>query len=729
MPASIFKGTLTGNIPRLCERIIMNQTLVIERNEMKTEYSLSRTRNIGLIAHIDAGKTTTTERILYYTGKIYRLGDVDEGTTAMDWMEQEKERGITITSAATTCFWKDYRLNLIDTPGHIDFTAEVERSLRVLDGAIGIFCAVGGVQAQSETVWFQARRYDVPRIAYINKMDRIGADFFGTIEMMRSRLLANPLILQIPIGSEKNFLGIVDLVEERAIIYKQDDMMHFETSPIPFDLEMKAKEYRQKLIEQLAERDANLMQRYLDNRRIYPEMLKKAIRKETLKGKILPVFCGSSLKNKGIQLLLDGVCDFLPSPLEKPSIQGINPVTNLKEERKTSDEEKFAGLIFKTLNQPCIGKLAYIRTYSGSLKSSSYIYNGNKRETERVLRLLRVHANKFEDLKEIHAGEIAAIIGLKFTTTGDTLCSEDFPILLERIHFPIPVVSVAIEPKTKSDQEKIGFSLAKLAEEDPTFKVKVDRETGQTIISTMGELHLEVLIDRLVREFKVEARIGKPEVAYRETSTRTATGEAKFIKQTGGKGQYGHVQLEIEPVKLTDIADPQWKENLEFENKMRGDAIPHQFISAIRKGTAKAMECGELGGFPVLSLKVSLLGGSSHPVDSSELAFEIAAAMAFKDAYRKSKPIILEPIMKIEIITPEEFMGEVIGDLNSRRGRIEKTEIRGRNIAVGGFAPLAPLFGYATALRSITQGRASYSMEPSRYEMVPKSVREKLIVK
>ncbi|MCK4244250.1 MAG: elongation factor G [Candidatus Omnitrophica bacterium] len=696
---------------------------------MNAGYSLAKTRNIGFIAHVDAGKTTTTERILYYTGKVYRLGEVDEGTATMDWMEQEKERGITITSATTTCFWEGYRINIIDTPGHVDFMAEVERSLRVLDGAVGVFCAVGGVEAQSETVWLQAKKYNVPRIAYINKMDRAGANFFGTVEMMRSRLSANPFVLQIPIGSEENFVGVIDLVREVAVIYKEDESgINFEVSAIPSDLESKEKEYRRKLIEQLAEKDDAIMQRYLNNQQIPEDLIKKSIRENTLRGEILPVFCGSSLRNKGIQLLLDGICDFLPSPLDRPSMEGANLSTGLREERKISDKERFSGLVFKIVKQPYVGTLAYLRVYSGALKAGSYVYNANKKRLERISRLLQMHANKSEELKEVRAGEIAAVIGLKFTTTGDTLCSEDFPILLERVHFPIPVLSVAVEPKTKADQEKISFSLSKLTEEDPTFKVRTDSETGQTIISGMGELHLEVLINRLIREFKVEAKVGKPEVAYRETSTTVATGEGKFIKQTGGRGQYGHVQLEIEPIISLEPAS-RGRENLEFVERLRGENIPHQFIPAIRKGVVEAMESGELGGFPILNLKVTLLGGSSHPVDSNELAFKVAALMAFKDAYRRSNPIILEPIMRIEIITPEEFMGEVIGDLNSRRGRIEKSQVRERSRIIGGFVPLASLFGYATALRSLTQGRATYSMEPSRYEEIPKSLREKLIIK
>ena len=703
----------------------MNQTLTIERTEMETGYSLRKTRNIGFIAHVDAGKTTTTERILYYTGKVHRLGEVDEGTATMDWMEQEKERGITITSATTTCFWKSYRINVIDTPGHVDFMAEVERSLRVLDGAVGIFCSVGGVEAQSETVWIQARRYNIPRIAYINKMDRAGANFFGTIEMMRSRLSAIPLILQIPIGSEENFTGIIDLVAEKAIIYGDEIETGFKISDIPSDLEEEEKEYRQKLIEQLAEKNDDIMQRYLNEQEIPEDLLKKAIRERTVNGEILPVFCGSSLHNKGVQLLLDGICDFLPSPLDRPVVEGMNPSNNLKEERKISDKEKFSSLVFKIVNRPYIGKLAYLRIYSGVLKAGSYIYNANKKRQERISRLLQMHADKSEELKEIYAGEIAAAVGLRYTTSGDTLCTENFPIILEKVHFPIPVLSVAVESKTKSDREKLGISLSKLAEEDPTFKVKVDSETGQTIISGMGELHLEVLINRLVREFKVDANVGKPEVAYRETSTTAAIGEAKFIKQTGGKGQYGHVKLQMEPLSTLDTKS----ENLEFIEKLHGDDIPHQFIPAIKKGIIESMECGGLGGFPVRRLKVVLLGGSSHSVDSSEIAFKVAAAMAFKDAYRKSKPIILEPIMRIEIITPEEFMGEVIGDLNSRRGRVENTEIRERSRIVEGFVPLATFFGYATVLRSITQGRASYSMEPSRYQEVPKSLKEKLIIK
>jgi len=704
---------------------MVNQTLTVERTEMETGYSLRKTRNIGFIAHVDAGKTTTTERILYYTGKVHRLGEVDEGTATMDWMEQEKERGITITSATTTCFWKGYRINIIDTPGHVDFMAEVERSLRVLDGAVGIFCAVGGVEAQSETVWIQARRYNIPRIAYINKMDRAGANFLGTIEMMRSRLSAIPLILQIPIGSEESFTGIIDLVTEKAVIYGDKAETGFEISAIPPDLEEEEREYRKKLIEQLAEKNDDIMQRYLNNQEIPEDLLKKTIRERTVKGEILPVFCGSSLHNKGIQLLLDGICNFLPSPLDRPSVEGMNPSNNLREERKIDDKEKFCGLVFKIVNRPYIGKLAYLRIYSGVLKAGSYVYNTNKKRQERVSRLLQMHADKSEELKEIYAGEIAAVVGLRYTTSGDTLCTENFPIILEKVHFPIPVLSVAVESKTKSDREKLSMSLSKLAEEDPTFRVKVDSETGQTIISGMGELHLEVLTNRLVREFKVDANVGKPEVAYRETSTTAATGEAKFIKQTGGKGQYGHVKLQMEPLSILDTKG----ENLEFIEKLHGDDIPHQFIPAIKKGIIESMECGGLGGFPVTRLRVILLGGSSHSVDSSEIAFKVAAAMAFKDAYRKSEPIILEPIMHIEIITPEEFMGEVIGDLNSRRGRVEKTEIRERSRIIEGFVPLANFFGYATALRSLTQGRASYSMEPSHYQEVPKSLKEKLIIK
>ena len=704
----------------------MNQTLTLKRTEMETGYSLRKTRNIGFIAHVDAGKTTTTERILYYTGKVHRLGEVDEGTATMDWMEQEKERGITITSATTTCFWKNYRINVIDTPGHVDFMAEVERSLRVLDGVVGIFCAVGGVEAQSETVWIQAKRYSIPRIAYINKMDRAGANFLGTIEMMRSRLSAMPFILQIPIGSEENFTGIIDLVTEKAIIYGDETETGFKISPIPPDLEEEERGYRKKLIEQLAEKNDDIMQRYLDSQEIPEDLLKKAIRERTIKGEILPVFCGSSLHNKGIQLLLDGICDFLPSPLDKPSVEGMNPSNNnIREERRIDDREKFSSLVFKIVNRPYIGKLAYLRIYSGTLKAGSYVYNANKKRQERISRLLQMHADKSEDLKEIYAGEIAAAVGLRYTTSGDTLCTENFPIILEKVHFPIPVISVAVESKTKSDREKLSMSLSKLAEEDPSFRVKVDSETGQTIISGMGELHLEVLINRLVREFKVDAKVGKPEVAYRETSMIAANGEGKFIKQTGGKGQYGHVKLRMEPLSILDTKG----ENLEFIEKLHGDDIPHHFIPAIKKGIIESMECGGLGGFPVTRLKVILLGGSSHSVDSSEIAFKVAAAMAFKDAYRKTEPVILEPIMHIEIVTPEEFMGEVIGNLNSRRGKVEKTEIRERSRIIEGFVPLADFFGYATVLRSLTQGRASYSMEPSHYQKVPKSLKEKLIIK
>ncbi|MDI6631538.1 MAG: elongation factor G, partial [Thermoanaerobacteraceae bacterium] len=636
---------------------------------MGRQFPLERTRNIGIMAHIDAGKTTTTERILFYTGKVHRIGEVDDGAATMDWMVQEQERGITITSAATTCFWRDYRINIIDTPGHVDFTVEVERSLRVLDGAVAIFCSVGGVEPQSETVWRQADKYGVPRIAYINKMDRTGADFFRSLTMIKERLGANPVAIQLPIGVEDTFCGMVDLIREKAVIYIDDLGTVSQETAIPEEMKDLVAEYREKLLEAVAEADEELMLKYLGNEPFTVEEIKRGLRKATLAVKAIPVLCGSSYRNKGVQLLLDAIVDFLPAPTDIPAVSGVDPETGQEDRRHARDDVPFSALAFKIMADPYVGKLTFFRVYSGWLKAGSYVYNSTKQKRERIGRLLQMHANHRQEIAEVYAGDIAAAVGLKFTTTGDTLCDEKHPIILEAMDFPEPVISVAIEPKTKADQDKMGEALQKLAEEDPTFRVHVDPETGQTIVSGMGELHLEVIVDRLLREFKVEANVGKPQVAYRETLTKPARAEGRFVRQSGGRGQYGHVWLEIEPRRPG--------EGFLFVNKIVGGAVPKEFVPAVEAGVREAMESGVLAGYPVVDVAVALVDGSYHEVDSSEMAFKIAGSLAFRDAARRAEPVLLEPVMKIEVVTTEEYTGDVIGDLNARRAHIEDIEVRG----------------------------------------------------
>jgi len=683
---------------------------------------IEKTRNIGIMAHIDAGKTTTTERILYYTGVTYKIGEVHDGTAVMDWMPQEQERGITITSAATTCFWKDNRINIIDTPGHVDFTIEVERSLRVLDGAVAVFCSVGGVEPQSETVWRQANKYKVPRIAFVNKMDRVGADYFRVVKMMVDRLRTRPVVMQLPVGAEDNFKGIVDLISQKAIIWDESTLgAKFRFEDVPSDMKDLVREYRDKLIEAAADFDEVVMEKYMDGKQPTEDELKKAIRKGTIQMDITPVICGSSFKNKGIQPLLDSVLEYLPSPIDIAAIKGINPDTEQEEERKADDNAPFSAIAFKIMTDPFVGQLTFFRVYSGYMSAGSHVYNATKQQKERVGRLLKMHANKREEIKEVYAGEIAAAVGLKSTITGDTICDDDKPILLERMIFPDPVMSIAIEPKTKADQEKLGISLQKLAIEDPSFRVRTDEETAQTIISGMGELHLEIIVDRLLREFKVEANVGKPQVAYRETVTKKVEAEGRYIKQTGGRGQYGHVWLTVEPQEPG--------KGFEFENDIVGGTVPKEYIPAVEKGLREAIETGVLAGYPVVDLKVSLFDGSYHDVDSSEIAFKIAASMAFKDGCRKANPIILEPIMDVEVVTPEQFMGDVIGDLNSRRGKILGMETRGGFNVVSSKVPLAQMFGYSTDIRSKTQGRATFTMQFSHYEQVPNSIAEEIIAK
>jgi len=671
------------------------------------------------MAHIDAGKTTTKERILFYTGRVHKMGEVHEGSATMDWMEQEQERGITITSAATTCYWKDHRINIIDTPGHVDFTVEVERSLRVLDGAIAVFCAVGGVEPQSETVWRQADKYHVPRLAYVNKMDRVGADFFRVVKMISDRLGANPVPIQLPIGVEEKFAGVIDLVARKAIIYIDDLGTQSSIEDIPDDMVDLVEEYRERMIENVAEHDEVLLEKYLNNEEITIEDLKRGIRRATLTTSIVPVLCGSSFRNKGVQPLLDAVVDYLPAPTDVPPVRGLNPA-NLKEiERKPSDDEPFAALAFKIMSDPYVGSLTFFRVYSGVLKTGSHIYNSMKKRRERVGRILKMHANHREDVEMVRTGDIAAAVGLKNTTTGDTLCDENNPILLESMEFPDPVIDIAIEPKTKEDQEKMSLALKKLADEDPTFKSHIDPESGQTIISGMGELHLEVIVDRLLREWHVNAKVGKPQVAYRETIRKRARGEGRFVKQTGGRGQYGHAVLEIEPLTSG-------KEYV-FENKIVGGAIPKEFIPAVDQGVRESMESGFLAGYPVVNVKVTLVDGSFHEVDSSEMAFKVAGSYAFRNALKKAEPVLLEPIMEVEVIVPEEYMGDVIADLNSRRGDIESIEPRSGAQAIKAFVPLAEMFGYATDLRSITQGRGTYVMRFNSYDEVPKNIADEII--
>lgn len=686
---------------------------------MAREVPLNKVRNIGIMAHIDAGKTTTTERILYYTGRIHKIGETHDGGAQMDWMEQEQERGITITSAATTAHWKGYRLNIIDTPGHVDFTVEVERSLRVLDGAVSLFDAKSGVEPQSETVWRQADRYHVPRIAHINKMDVTGADFFRSVNTIEDKLHGNPVPIQIPMGAEENFIGMIDLVTMEAEIYKDDMGTEIEITEVPEEYKAQAEEWRENLIEKVSEFDEDLMMAYLEGEEITVEAIKRAIRKGTLDVAMTPVTCGSSYKNKGVQLLLDAIIDYLPSPVDIPAIVGTDPDTEEEEDRHASDDEPFSALAFKIVTDPYVGKLSYFRVYSGTLKAGSYVYNSSKGKRERVGRILLMHANKREEVEEIYAGEIAAAVGLKDTSTGDTLCSEDDLIILENMEFPEPVISVAIEPKTKASQDKMSIGLQKLAEEDPTFRTYTDEETGQTIIAGMGELHLDIIVDRLLREFKVEANIGNPKVSYREGILGSADGEGKFVRQSGGRGQYGHAKIKVEPLEAG--------KGFEFENNIVGGAIPKEFIGPTQQGIEEAMQNGVLGGYEVLDVKVSLYDGSFHDVDSSEMAFKIAGSMALRDALSKANPVLLEPVMKVEIVTPEEYMGDVIGDINSRRGRMEGMELVAGAQIVTCYVPLAEMFGYATSLRSNTQGRANYSMQFDHYEQVPKNVSEEVL--
>ena len=685
------------------------------------EFPLARTRNIGIMAHIDAGKTTLTERILFYTGRNYKIGDTHEGTATMDWMEQEQERGITITSAATTCHWNDNRINIIDTPGHVDFTVEVERSLRVLDGAVCVFCAKGGVEPQSETVWRQADNYNVPRMAFVNKMDIMGANFYNVIDMMKDRLGCTPVPLELPIGSEQDYVGNIDLLNMKALIYKDDVGKVIEEQEIPADMLEKAEEYRTNLVESVAELDEELMDKYLGGEELTIEEIKGAIRKGCIACEIVPVFCGSAYRNKGVQALLDGVVDYMPAPIDIPSIKGTDPATGEEVERHSSDSEPFAALAFKIMNDPFVGKLAFFRVYSGTLDSGSYVYNSVKGKKERVGRILQMHANHREEIDRVYSGDIAAAVGLKFTTTGDTICDEDHEVILESMVFPEPVISVAIEPKTKAGRDKMGIALAKLAEEDPTFKTYTNSETGDTIISGMGELHLEIIVDRLLREFKVEANVGKPQVAYRETFLKDVDVEGKFVRQSGGRGQYGHCKVRFYPIGT----DPE--HSYEFVNSVVGGAIPKEYIPAIDKGIQEAMQSGILGGYPVVGVKAEVYDGSYHDVDSSEMAYQIAGSMAFKEAMKKGDAVLLEPIMKVTVTVPEEYMGDVIGDINSRRGRIEGMESRNGVQVIHSYVPLAEMFGYSTDLRSNTQGRGNYVMEVDHYEQCPKSVQEKVL--
>ncbi len=682
--------------------------------------TLEKTRNIGIMAHIDAGKTTTTERILYYTGVTYKIGAVDEGTAVMDWMVQEQERGITITSAATTCLWKDYRINIIDTPGHVDFTIEVERSLRVLDGAVAVFDSVAGVEPQSETVWRQADKYGVPRIAFMNKMDRVGADFFMSVNSMIERLNANPVLVQIPIGAEDKHRGPIDLVRMKAVYFDDETLgAKYVEEDIPDELMPYASEYREKMLEALADVDDNIMEKFLGREKVNVDEIRAAIRKGTLEMKLIPVFCGSAFRNKGVQLLLDAIVDYLPSPLDVPPVTGIMPRDGSEIIRHAEDSEPFSAIAFKVMTDPFVGQLTFIRVYSGVLNAGSYVYNSSKDIKERVGRLLKMHANKRVEIKAVYAGDIAAVVGLKSTLTGDTLCDEKNPIILESMEFPLPVMSVAIEPKTKADQEKLSQSLSKLAQEDPSFKVSFNEDTGQTIISGMGELHLEIIVDRLLREFKVGASVGKPQVAYKETVREVSSAEGKFVRQSGGRGQYGHVYIKIEPLE-TD-------KGFEFVNGIVGGTIPREYIPAVEKGIKEAMERGILAGYPAVDIKATLYDGSYHEVDSSEMAFKIAGSMAFREAAKRARPVLLEPTMSIEVVSPEEYMGDVIGDLNSRRGKIQNIERRGKMQVIKVLAPLAEMFGYATDLRSKTQGRATYTMQFSHYDEVPKGVSSGII--
>ena len=678
--------------------------------------SLQKTRNIGIMAHIDAGKTTTTERILFYTGRVHKIGETHEGAATMDWMAQEQERGITITSAATTCFWKDHRINIIDTPGHVDFTVEVERSLRVLDGSVTVFCAKGGVQPQSETVWRQADKYNVPRMCYVNKMDTTGANFYNCVEQMKTRLHANAVPIQLPIGAEDQFVGVIDLIKMRAFIHKDDKGLEIEETDVPADMKEKAEEYRLAMIEAAAEQDEELMMKYLEGEELTEAEIRRGLRAGTIACRVTPVCCGSSYKNKGVQELLDDIIEYMPSPLDIPAIKGVNPDTGAEEERKADDNEPFAALAFKIATDPFVGKLCFFRVYSGKLEAGTAVLNANKDKKERLGRILQMHANHREDIDIVYAGDIAAAVGLKDVTTGETLCDEKAPVILESMEFPEPVISIAIEPKTKADQEKMGIALGKLAEEDPTFKTYTDQETGQTIIAGMGELHLDIIVDRLKREFKVEANVGAPQVAYKETIRKKAKAQGKFIRQSGGKGQYGDVWFELEPLEQGT--------GIQFESKIVGGAVPKEYIKPTEDGFREATNTGILAGYPVVDVKATLVDGSYHEVDSSEMAFKIAASMAFKECCRQAGAVLLEPIMRVEIVVPEEYMGDVIGDVNSRRGRLEGMEAVNGMQEIRCFIPLSEMFGYATDLRSRTQGRGTYSMEPSHHEEVPKSILE-----
>ncbi|MCS7150288.1 MAG: elongation factor G [Caldimicrobium sp.] len=682
---------------------------------------LKTTRNIGIVAHIDAGKTTTTERVLYYTGKTYKIGEVHEGTAVMDFMIQEQERGITITSACTTTFWRNHRINIIDTPGHVDFTIEVERSLRVLDGAVVIFCAVGGVEPQSETVWRQADKYKVPRITFVNKMDRLGADFFRVLEEMRSRLGANPLPIQIPYGAEDSFVGVIDLVEMKAIVWEEETLgAKFHYEDIPANLKDLAEEYRVMMLEKLADVNDEIMERYLEGETITPEEIRNAIREATCQLKLVPVLCGSAFKNKGVQPLLDAIVDYLPSPLDIPPVKGLNPNSGEVEERITDPNAPLSALAFKIMTDPFVGTLTFLRIYSGRLDSGMNVYNSTKRKKERIGRLVRMHANQREEITGAFAGDIVAALGLRVTTTGDTLCDEANPIELEKLEIPEPVISVAVEPKTKADQEKLSLALQKIALEDPSFRVTINHETGQTLIWGMGELHLEIIVDRLIREFKVGVNVGKPEVAYKETITAKAEAEGKYIRQTGGRGQYGHVKL---------IVEPNLGKGIEFVSEIVGGVIPKEFIPSVEKGVREAAQEGVLAGYPVIDVKIRLVDGSYHEVDSSDLAFAIAGSIGFKDACKKANPVLLEPIMKVEVVLPEEYLGEVLGDLSSRRGRVEGMDMRGNVRVIRSFVPLGEMFGYATTLRSLTQGRGTFTMQFDHYEKVPAHLAETIIKK
>jgi len=700
----------------------MTQLLLEEQEEMveNKKSELLNTRNIGIIAHIDAGKTTLTERILYHAGKIHKIGNVDEGNTTTDWMAEEQERGITITSAAITCFWKDKKFNIIDTPGHVDFTIEVERSLKVLDGVVVVFCGVGGVQPQSETVWRQADRYGVPKIAFINKLDRVGSDFFKVVQDIRHKLGANAQPVAIPIGKDGDFKGLIDLIEMKAYEFEgEDTAAKAKEIPIPAEMKDKASHYRHNLIVKIAEADEHAMDKYVNDGGIYPHELKKYIRKATIKNRFVPVFCGTAFRNKGVRFLLDGVSDFLPSPVEIPPVKGINPETHAEEERKPDEKEPMCALAFKIMADPFVGKLIFVRVYSGKLISGEYVYNAVKDARERVGKIVRMHADKQEIKDEVSAGDIVAVVGLKQTTTGDTICTEEKPILLEKIHFPEPVISMAIEPATKADQDKLGKALKKMQEEDPSFRLTYNQETAQTLISGMGELHLEVTINRIKREFDVKANVGKPHVAYKETVRKKVSSTGKFIQQSGGRGQYGHVEIKLEPAEKG--------QGIIFENKIKGGQIPREYISPVEKGIKEAAKSGVLAGFPVTDIKVTLYDGSFHDVDSSEIAFNMAASIALREGLRKASSVLMEPIMDVEATTPEEYLGDVIGDLNSRRGKIESIDQRGNAKIIRAFAPLGSMFGYATAIRSLTQGRATYTMEPSFYKEVPRHITEKIV--